>query len=124
MLLNQSLGNGISQTSPVQSKTAILFPIPVRVFDPGLLLGDQALHELGPFLLVGFDTFVQQHFADLDSVGRRCATGLHKLGARSPVPLKTNADDNGRMGWSHARVKIEYKSSMAAIYAQIHPMRT
>jgi hypothetical protein len=58
---------------------------------------------------------VQRHLADLDSVGRRCATGLHKLGARSPVPLKTNADDNGRMGWSHARAKVEYKSRMAAI---------
>jgi len=53
-----------------------------------------------------------------------CATGLHKLGARYAVPLKTNVDNNGRMGWSHARVKIEYKSSMAAICAQIHPMRT
>jgi hypothetical protein len=67
---------------------------------------------------------VQQHFADLDSVGRHCATGLHKFGARYPVPLKTNAGDNGRMGRTHARVKIEYKSSMAAICARIYPMRT
>ncbi len=29
------------------------FPARSWVFDPGLLLGDQALHELGPFLLVG-----------------------------------------------------------------------
>jgi hypothetical protein len=65
------------------------------------------------FPFVVLDSFVQQHLADLDSVGRRCATGLHKLGARCPVPLKTNADEHGRMGWSHARVKIEYKSSMA-----------
>ena len=36
--------------------------------------------------------------ADLDSVGRRCATGLHKLGARYAVQLRTNADDNGRIG--------------------------
>jgi hypothetical protein len=52
-LLNQSVGGLISQTSPVQSKTATLFPVPVMVFDPGLLLGDRALHELGPFPLVG-----------------------------------------------------------------------
>jgi hypothetical protein len=56
--------------------------------DPGLLLGDQALHELGPFFLVGLDPFVQQHLADLDSVGGRCATGLHKLGAQYAVPNK------------------------------------
>jgi len=36
-----------------------------RVFDPGLLLGDQALHELGPFLLVSLDALVQQHLTDL-----------------------------------------------------------
>jgi hypothetical protein len=36
--------------------------------------------------------------ADLDSVGRRCATRLHKLGPRYAIPLKTNADDNGRIG--------------------------
>jgi hypothetical protein len=35
------------------------------IFDPSLLLGNQALHELGPFLLVGLDPFVQQHLADL-----------------------------------------------------------
>ena len=28
------------------------------IFDPSLLLGDQALHELGPFLLVGLDVIV------------------------------------------------------------------
>jgi hypothetical protein len=42
-----------------------VFPPRSWVFDPGLLLGDQALHELGPFPLVGLDTFVQQHLADL-----------------------------------------------------------
>ena len=41
---------------------------------------------------------MQQHFTDLDSVGRHRATGLHKLGARYPIPLKTNAGDNGRIG--------------------------
>jgi hypothetical protein len=35
------------------------------IFDPSLLLGDQALHELGPFFLVGLNTFVKEHFADL-----------------------------------------------------------
>src|ERR1017187_9700184 len=30
---------------------------------------ENVLHELGPFLLVGLDRFVQQHLADLDSVG-------------------------------------------------------
>jgi hypothetical protein len=35
------------------------------VLDPGLLLGHQALHELGPFLLVGLDPFVQQHLTNL-----------------------------------------------------------
>ena len=35
------------------------------VFDPGLLLGDQASHELGPFLPRGFNTFVQEHLDDL-----------------------------------------------------------
>ena len=35
--------------------------------------------------------------ADLDSVGRRCATRLHKLGPRYAVQLRTNADDNGRI---------------------------
>src|ERR1039457_7194599 len=65
--------------------------------------------NFSPSLLLGLDPFVPQHLADLDSVGRRCAPRVHKLGARSPVPLKTNADDNGRMGWSHARAKVEYK---------------
>jgi hypothetical protein len=68
-----------------------VFPARSWVFDPGLLLGDQALHELGPFLLVGLDAFVQQHFTDLDSVGRRCATRVAQTWG-SAVPLKTNAD--------------------------------
>ncbi len=42
-------------------------------------------------LRVGFDGLAQRHLADLDSVGRHCATGLHKLGARYPVPLTTDA---------------------------------
>jgi hypothetical protein len=59
--------------------------------------------------------FVQQHFTDLDSAGGHCATRVHKLGARYPIPLKTNAGDNGRIGGSHGRAKVESKSSMAAI---------
>jgi len=35
------------------------------VFNPGLLLGDQALHELRPFLLGGLDPFVQEPAAQL-----------------------------------------------------------
>ena len=54
--------------------------------------------NLGPSLLVGLDALVQKHLADLDLVGRRCATGLHKLGARYALPLKTNVDDKGRIG--------------------------
>jgi hypothetical protein len=30
------------------------------IFDPSLLLGDQALHELGPFFLVSLDTLRQR----------------------------------------------------------------
>jgi hypothetical protein len=89
-----------------------------------LLSMRQNVHELGPFLLLGLDPFAQQHFADSDSVGRHRATGLHKLGARYTVPLKTNAVANGRIGWSHARAKVESKSSMAAICAHINHMRT
>jgi len=77
-------------------------------------------HELGTFLLIGLDAFVQQHLADLDSVGRHCATRVHKLGARYPIPLKTNAGDNGRIGGSHGRARVESKSSMAAICACFH----
>ena len=33
-----------------------------------LLLGDQALHESGSFLLIRFDPFIQQHLADLRDV--------------------------------------------------------
>jgi hypothetical protein len=87
--------------------------------NPSLLLGDQALHELGPLLLVGLDAFVQQHFADLDSAGRRCAPGVHKPRARMfrsrPMPM-----NRGRIGGGHARVKVESKSSMAAICARFH----
>jgi hypothetical protein len=53
-------------------------------------------------------------------VGRHCATGLHKLGARYAVPLKTNAGDNARMGWSRSRARVEYELSMAAICAHSH----
>ena len=35
------------------------------VFDPSLLLGNQTLDELGPFLFVVLDPFVQEHLADL-----------------------------------------------------------
>jgi len=65
---------------------------------PGLLRGDQALNELGTYLLLGSHALSQRYFADWDSAGRRCATGLHKLGVRYAVPLKTNAADNGRIG--------------------------
>ena len=30
-----------------------------------LLFGDQALHEVGPFLLISLNALVQQHLADL-----------------------------------------------------------
>jgi hypothetical protein len=36
-----------------------------RFFDPGLLLGDQALDELGLVLLVGLHSFGQRQFASL-----------------------------------------------------------
>ena len=32
---------------------------------PQLLLGDQALHEFGSFLLIGLNALVQEHFAHL-----------------------------------------------------------
>ena len=32
---------------------------------PQLLLGDQALHEFGPFLLIGLNALVREHFAHL-----------------------------------------------------------
>ena len=79
------------------------------------MLGNQALHELGPFLFAGLAPFMQQHLADLDSVGRRCATGLHKLGARCPVPLKTNAGDESRIGCGQARAKTEYRWRMERV---------
>jgi hypothetical protein len=44
---------------------------------PAHLLGNQALDELGRFLIVVLDSSVQQPSADLDSVGHCCATGLH-----------------------------------------------
>jgi hypothetical protein len=43
-------------------------PSQVRVFDPGLLFGDQVLHELGPFLLVGLHALAQRQLANLRSV--------------------------------------------------------
>ena len=47
------------------------------IFDPGLLLGDQALHELGPFLLVGLHAIVER-LAPRDRQHCDCATWLHK----------------------------------------------
>jgi hypothetical protein len=41
-----------------------------------------------------------------------CATGLHKFGARYPVPLKTNADDESRIGCSQAQA-LRVMSEMA-----------
>jgi hypothetical protein len=41
-----------------------------RDFDPGLLLGDQALYELGPVLLVGLGTLRQEQFANLRNAPR------------------------------------------------------
>jgi hypothetical protein len=35
---------------------------------PQLLFGDQALHELGSFFLVGLAPFVQQHLGDLGKI--------------------------------------------------------
>ena len=37
----------------------------LRFFDPGFLPGNQALNKLRPFLLVGLDTFVEEHLANL-----------------------------------------------------------
>ena len=34
-------------------------------FDPGLLLGDQALHKVGSFFLEGLNTLVEKHLANL-----------------------------------------------------------
>jgi len=48
-------------TMLVMSVLATSFPPRSWAFDPGLLPGDQALHELGPFLLIGLDAFVQEH---------------------------------------------------------------
>jgi hypothetical protein len=36
-----------------------------RFFDPGLLLGNQALHKLRALLLGGLDTFLKKHLANL-----------------------------------------------------------
>src|ERR1035441_7876654 len=47
------------------------------IFDPGLLLGDQALHELGSFLLVGLHAIVER-LAPRDRQHCDCATWLHK----------------------------------------------
>jgi hypothetical protein len=35
---------------------------------------------------------VQQHFTDLDSVGRHCAAGLHKFGARPALRPQRQSD--------------------------------
>jgi hypothetical protein len=42
----------------------------LRFFDPGLLLGNQALHKLRPFLLVGLHTLRQEQFANLRNAPR------------------------------------------------------
>jgi hypothetical protein len=54
--------------------------------------------NLGPSLLVGLDPFVQQHLADLDSVGRRCATRVHKLGAGYLCLTQEQCRRHGRVG--------------------------
>ena len=85
------------------------------VSDPGLLLGDQELHELGLFLLVRLNPFVQQHLADLrdrplflvsDSLNvspqrrnperfvstitsRRLASAPQEIDSISPVPIRS-----------------------------------
>jgi hypothetical protein len=56
------------------------------IFDPSLLPGDQALHELGPFPLVGLHALACQQLADL----RSCWSG--SLGAvASNNPIETLA---------------------------------
>ena len=40
----------------------------VLLLHPQLLLGDKALHQLSPFLLIGLDTLIQEHFANLRNV--------------------------------------------------------
>ena len=42
----------------------------LRFFDPGLLLGNQALHKLRPVLLVGLHTPRQEQFANLRNAPR------------------------------------------------------
>ena len=45
--------------------------------------------SLDPSLPVGLNVLAQEHFSDSDSVRRRCAAGLHKIGTSYAVPLKT-----------------------------------
>jgi hypothetical protein len=52
------------------------------VLDPGLLLGHQALHELGPFLLVGLHALAQRQFANLRSVW---SGSLAAVAANNPI---------------------------------------
>ena len=49
----------------VEGMKAMFFPPRSWVFDPGLLLGDQALQELRSLFLVGLNTFAQEHLANL-----------------------------------------------------------
>ena len=46
------------------------FPTSHESFNPGLLLGDQALHEVGPFLLVGLHTLRREQLANLRNAPR------------------------------------------------------
>ena len=62
-------------------------PLAASLFGPVPLLGDQALHELGPFPLVGLHALACQQLADL----RSCWSG--SLGAvASNNPIETLAE--------------------------------
>ncbi len=42
----------------------------LSLFDPGLLLGDEALYELWPFLPIRLNTLRQEEFANLRNAPR------------------------------------------------------
>jgi hypothetical protein len=54
--------------------------------------------NLGSSLLIGLDRFVQQHFTDLDSVGRRCAARLRELGLATLFHSRPMPTTNGGIG--------------------------
>src|SRR5208282_5597953 len=83
--VSRSVDRALSACPSVGLLPAIALPVTVRAGHESLTLAfclaTRRCMNLGPSflcLLVGLDTFVQQQLTDLDSVGRRCATGLHK----------------------------------------------